>query len=556
MQCNICRRDWSSKLPFNCTICARNTLYETRIEQAQTLLQRETAGNDVIGFVGAPGSVTTTTKLSGQEAARNNKTFELERASSAKTDSLERTHAILNHKDALHKELEASRELIARRRTLLSQRRSDYDSATHSLSQRRAAALEPVESSIKRTQGRWDALHDRTAESRVFLCREAANLYGLQQRKRRKGMLGRDSYTIGGVPIVDLRDLNSERVPRLQIPYKANKSADAIPAQVTTSLGSLAHLVHLVSHYLSVRLPAEITLPHRDYPLATIFSPGSSYLSRDVPFPGSTPSPSSNNSPSASRAGDVRPLPRPRPLYLEKKLPVLAKEDVVAYSHFVEGVTLLAWDIAWVCKTQGLNVGASSWEEVCAMGKNLWQLLVAPPPKLPLPRITSSDVPTKSSATKNPPTLPTASNEVKPNPMLGHYSHGTAHSFLASAEGAELMRGWRLQSPVKLIERVKAALLSERTGAEWEMLEENEWEEEESVAPTKDPDPKPVDEEAVLVRGKRKEDGSRYDDTRSFIAAITVAGSDTMATSLGGDEGGDKTKGASGWTKLKSRAGA
>ncbi|SLM34076.1 UV radiation resistance protein/autophagy-related protein 14 [Lasallia pustulata] len=522
MQCNICRRDWSSKLPFNCTICARNTLYETRIEQAQTLLQRETAGNDVIGFVGAPGSVTTTTKLSGQEAARNNKTFELERASSAKTDSLERTHAILNHKDALHKELEASRELIARRRTLLSQRRSDYDSATHSLSQRRAAALEPVESSIKRTQGR-----------------EAANLYGLQQRKRRKGMLGRDSYTIGGVPIVDLRDLNN-----------------AIPAQVTTSLGSLAHLVHLVSHYLSVRLPAEITLPHRDYPLATIFSPGSSYLSRDVPFPGSTPSPSSNNSPSASRAGDVRPLPRPRPLYLEKKLPVLAKEDVVAYSHFVEGVTLLAWDIAWVCKTQGLNVGASSWEEVCAMGKNLWQLLIAPPPKLPLPRITSSDVPTKSSATKNPPTLPTASNEVKPNPMLGHYSHGTAHSFLASAEGAELMRGWRLQSPVKLIERVKAALLSERTGAEWEMLEENEWEEEEPVAPTKDPDPKPVDEEAVLVRGKRKEDGSRYDDTRSFIAAITVAGSDTMATSLGADEGGDKTKGASGWTKLKSRAGA
>lgn len=336
---------------------------------------------------------------------------------------------------------------------------------------------------------------------------------------------------------------------------RANTSADVLPAQVTTSLGSLAHLVHLVSHYLSIRLPAEITLPHRDYPLATIFSPGSSYLSRDVPFPGSTPSPSSNNSPSTSRAGDLRPLPRPRPLYLDKKLPALAKEDAVAYSHFVEGVTLLAWDIAWVCKTQGLNVGAGSWEEVCAMGKNLWQLLVAPSPKPPPPRITSSDIPTKPSTTKNPPVLPAASNEVKPNSMLGHYSHGTAHSFLSSAEGAELMRGWRLQSPVKVIERVKAALLSERTGAEWEMLEENEWEEEELVAPAKEPELKPIEDEAVLVRAKRKDDGSRFDDTRSFITAMTVASSGIAAISAGGGEGEDKTKGASGWTKLKSRAG-
>ena len=117
------------------------------------------------------------------------------------------------------------------------------------------------------------------------------------------------------------------------------------------------------------------------------------------------------------------------------------------------------------------------------------------------------------------------------------------------------MRGWRLQNPVKIIERVKAALLSERTGAEWEMLEENEWEEEEPVAPTKAPEPKPVDDEAVLIRAKRKEDGSRFDDSRSFITAMTVAGSDIAATSAGGDDAGDKTKGASGWTKLKSRAG-
>ena len=40
------------------------------------------------------------------------------------------------------------------------------------------------------------------------------------------------------------------------------------------------------------------------------------------------------------------------------------------------------------------------------------------------------------------------------------------------------MRDWRLQSPVHVVEKVKGMLLSERTGAEWELLEGNEWEEE------------------------------------------------------------------------------
>ena len=217
MQCDVCRRYWSSKLPFNCTTCARNTLYETRIEQAQTLLQRETAGNGVIGIVGATESNTSSSKVPGKENATSTKTWELERASSARVNSLDRTQAILSHSDALRKELKATRESIAKRKALLSQRRSDYDSASHQLSQRRAAALEPVENGIIRTQTRWDALHDRTVESRVFLCREAANLYALQQRKRRRGVLGRDNYTVGGVPIVDLRDLNSKCVPRFQI---------------------------------------------------------------------------------------------------------------------------------------------------------------------------------------------------------------------------------------------------------------------------------------------------------------------------------------------------
>ncbi len=45
--------------------------------------------------------------------------------------------------------------------------------------------------------------------------------------------------------------------------------------QLMSSRINLAHLVYLISHYLTLRLSVEITLPHRDY---SLFSSGSSYI--------------------------------------------------------------------------------------------------------------------------------------------------------------------------------------------------------------------------------------------------------------------------------------
>ena len=124
---------------------------------------------------------------------------------------------------------------------------------------------------------------------------------------------------------------------------------------------------------------------------------------------------------------------------------------------------------------------------------------------------------------------------------MGHYSHGTAHSFLAAADGMEYMRGWRLQSPVKVIEKVKALLLSERTGAEWEILEGNEW--EEKIPPADEAFTKEVkvEEEVVLVKGRKKQ--GRLDEERSERSIVTGLE----------EEADEKAKGTSGWTKVKSR---
>ncbi|KAH0539094.1 hypothetical protein FGG08_004332 [Glutinoglossum americanum] len=498
MQCDICARKHTSKLPFNCATCARNALYELRLENARTLLDKEALGRQVEASLSSSSST-------GQSSSSISNRWDTEQAAARTGESLERIQEIQNQADVLKKDIEDGRVHIAKLKASLAQRRSDYESASHNLTARRTATLESVEKGIKRIDHRWNTLHARTVEARVFLCREAANLYGLKQRRRRKGGVVREDYLICGVGIVDLRDLNS-----------------ALPSQITTSITHLAHLLILISHYLSLRLPAEVTLPHRDYPLPTIFTPSSSYSARDVPFPGTSPT----SSPSASRIGDLPLLPRPRPLFLEKPLPVLAKEDPAAYSLFVEGITLLAWDVAWLCRTQGLNIsssaGPSTWEDVCPLGRNLWLLLAAPTPS-PRPSATDPTTPSKSQSPNN--SLPVS---------LGQYSHGTAHTFLGTASAAEYMRNWKLHGPMKIVDRVKSALLGEMTGAEWEVLDEREWVGESG--------------EGADVGGKTGEHGGKAEE-RAAVIAGEASGDGASETSTT-----NKTKpGTSGWTKLKSR---
>ena len=228
---------------------------------------------------------------------------------------------------------------------------------------------------------------------------------------------------------------------------------------------------------------------------------------------------------------DTASFPRPRPLHIEKKLAVLAKEEPIVYASFVEGITLLAWDVAWMCKSQGLDVGRNSWEDVCAMGRNLWQLLLGPPPDARKQLISKNKVDAHALAEIK-------DDSQKPLSMVGHFSHGTAHSFLSAAKGLEYMSGWRLHSPLKVIDRVKAMLQNERDGAEWQLLEENEWEEAEAQNDVTDI----IDEETKEAVGL--EPRSQGTDTE---------GDQAGKIGQGDEEGEARIKGTSGWTKLKSR---
>lgn len=169
----------------------------------------ETLAKEVEQSVVGTSKKEKTRSLAGTKSSDLHPTWTIDRATSDQVISEDSTKTILSHVKALREETEKIKAEITTRKARLLKRRSEFASAKQELSKSQATAVEPVDKGIKRTEHRWDVIHNKTAESRLFLCREAALLYGLNQRKRKKGALGRDVYFIGGVPIADLRDLNS-----------------------------------------------------------------------------------------------------------------------------------------------------------------------------------------------------------------------------------------------------------------------------------------------------------------------------------------------------------
>ncbi|KAL8972535.1 MAG: hypothetical protein Q9197_002726 [Variospora fuerteventurae] len=515
MHCNICQRPSGVRLPLNCTSCARDTLYQTRLGIAHVLLEHEVASGQIEeeldSFQHLSSKHSVNTPSAGENPPHASVLFISTVAERHALD--ERTLFVHEQIKNLRTQTNKTRDQLATHRASIAKRKSDLDAARRELTRREAVEIGPIITGIGRTRARWDALHAKTAESRLLLCREAASLYGLRRRSPSLARSKKDGYVIGWLPIYHLRDFDT-------------------------------HLVHLLSHYLSLRLPAEITLPHPDYPHPTILPPVFSYTQSGSRLPGAKTSSSASSSPVASRSLTKTQLPKPRSLSLKKQLSLLAKDEAQTYASVVEGTTLLAWDVAWLCQTQGIDVGEDVGEDVCNIGRNLWRLATAeqaaPTSMSPVKvgqakqgQTADSDHPVLATRQhrqqRGKANLPTA---------FGHWSHGTTHSNLTGAAGSERMRTWRLQDASRVIGRVKHVLARDRTGAGWEMLEGREWE-----TASMDPLGAIVDASAIIVDSSPGQTKDVHDAESDPVAAAAAAESSSQ----------DKTKGTSGWTKLKSR---
>ncbi|KAL2199846.1 UV radiation resistance protein and autophagy-related subunit 14-domain-containing protein [Corynascus similis CBS 632.67] len=503
MSCSICHRPHDAqKLPFLCVVDARNVLYESRVEYARALIDSEEAERQVEDALSSqdgtssspkPASSTRIDQLRAEEAATR-----------------DRTNQIIAQADRLKREMDAARKEIAAKRDAIARRKSDLASVSAGISARRNRQLEEVERSTQRLRYKWNRVADDMADIRAFLCEGSARLYGLRQIK--KGSVKR--YEIGGVEILDLHAMNSQS-----------------PEVISTSFAHIAHILVLAARYLGIRLPAEITPPHADYPRPTVFSLASSYKHGEVPFPGSL---GAQIPPVVDDDGEREHVPRPRPLFIDKPLPTLAKEDPSAYKLFLEGASLLAYDIAWACCSQGVSFGdKDSYEDVCNIGQNLWRLLIGDQlhRRSVQPTFRSSFTPPTGS-----PRDEDRSEIANPRPTIGRWSHGTLHSFLGGAEGTEFVRNFKILPPLKLADRLKKRLSSEAPMLEWEKIEGDELED--------------GFDDGVLVRGHNSSGSTARRGDLDAASIMTVR---TVASSSVRDNNANTTRGTSGWTRLKSR---
>ncbi|PHH70345.1 hypothetical protein CDD80_6070 [Ophiocordyceps camponoti-rufipedis] len=378
----------------------------------------------------------------------------------------DRTDEILAAAVRLRSEISAARDEIKARSLALARRRSDLASVREGLRDRRARQLRDVDAATQALRLRWKESAKDMACTRAFLCNEAVRLYG---------------FPLG-------------------------------PDVISTSLAHIAHVLMLISHYLAIRLPAEITLPHRDYPQPTIFNLAGSYQHSP-----SSPSSRSNGTMTPSflqpPEADSHHVPRPRPLFVDKPLPQLSEEDPATYSFFLEGVTLLAYDIAWLCCSQGVSVGdKGSFEDLCHMGRNLYSFVFEAQRQGYCQAVKPVD-------TANDPS-PDEAAELQTD-WIGRYSHGTTYHFLGSAHGTDFTRSFKLPSPIKLADKLKRKLLGDAP-ADWEVLDDEAW--------------------RVVDEGGKTETGGG------------VNGVKTGAVDRDAVKGSQKTE-MNGWTKVKHRVG-
>ncbi|KAI0594767.1 UV radiation resistance protein and autophagy-related subunit 14-domain-containing protein, partial [Biscogniauxia sp. FL1348] len=576
MNCDICQRAQHPKrLPFFCVVDARNQLYEGRIANARILMEMEELESRVNKVIldsdASPGASATN---------RSSRTY-IENCASEERKARERTENIMASVDKLSGEVAAARKMIEEKKASMARKRADLATASQGLAARRNRHIEETKKAIKMTRYTWDREYESMAQYRHALCMEVSKLYRLQRVRR--GNPVRFEYKIGGIEIVDLQNMSN-----------------AQPEHISASLAHITHLLWLASHYLAIRLPAEITLPHNDYPRPTVFSLSSSYHHGDVAFPGSSPLPPD------PRDRQFTHVPHPRPLFLDKPLLALSRDDPPAYNAFLEAVCLLAYDIVWLCRTQGVPVGdntGANFDDFACLGRNLYNLLInsslqrspqqiaeSSPAHANNANIGHNDIspttPTATTANANPPGLLLSKN----TPRIGWYSHGTAHTFLGAAPGTDLTRSFRLPNPVKLADKLKARLLQAQESAsaasssipEWEVLDDEAWapdakyDSPSSSSPavtttttktkSKTPTTTALDDEGVLLVGgtrpprisARGGAGSRFGhESYMSIGTVRSNGGDGMRAPGIGREGGrekekEKERSSSGWTKIKS----
>ncbi|GIZ43416.1 hypothetical protein CKM354_000664400 [Cercospora kikuchii] len=534
MDCDICSRPFGERRRPLCPSCAQVSLYDGRFKQAAALLDQEKhrAQAEAVVRPGNDGVLAALPEDADLDAITTGmRRHGLERSQAQTTAAELRIDSIVDKAADLKRELEQFQQHIAAQKEDAANRRKALAVQKDEFERVRPRATEPVLSTTKKASQRLEKVRSRIVDARLLLCREAALAMNFH---RRKGADGRSEYVLGSIVVPDLRELNIRTQPAAKAPLVGGRTIAEPHDLVSESFENVARLLNLCATYLGVRLPGEILLPHEKFPRAAVMPEKSSYKHSDIAFPGLSSSQSS--SPAASRIIEHN-LPRPRPLWLEKPLAQLLKDDPKAYGLYIEGITMLAYNVAWLCKSQGVD-GINGFDDICAVGKNLYQLLLTQHRKhQPRPALDRQTTGTSSRVTA------TSAKDAQQQSAthLGVFSHTSASHNLFAAEASELMKNWRLASSTRLADKLRSHLYNEVSRAEWDVVEMEEWDEESTG------------DAPVLVGGSRRPFESRH-PAMSIMTVAAHDGAEEDRSSSAADEG-QRKKQVSGWMKVRGRGG-
>lgn len=150
------------------------------------------------------------------DTAECSKTHHLEEMQSETILLNDRADLIAEKAKELREEMEELRKKIAQEKKDISQRKSDHESASYEIDDRSAKELESVRAVTKRIHRKWEVQHQEIMKCKFWLCKDAAMLADLRLGKKGENGKRRDNVLIGpGVPIFDLRELNSWYTPRV-----------------------------------------------------------------------------------------------------------------------------------------------------------------------------------------------------------------------------------------------------------------------------------------------------------------------------------------------------
>ncbi|KAK3116401.1 hypothetical protein LTR53_003265 [Teratosphaeriaceae sp. CCFEE 6253] len=501
MDCAVCLRGFNNnRRRAACASCARAALYEPRIQQVSALLEREKQHMHAEALVrpGNDGVIAALPHDADYDAIGIGiRKHAFDKAREERQVVETRIDGITEKANELRQQISDYRTWAAKQKDAHRQRRVEIASELKKLECQKPRVLDPVQLATRKASQRLEKVHNRTVDARAFLCREAALLAGLQ---RRRGAKGKAEYWLGGAPIPDMRELHGRTV--------AGRRGDASDAAATV------HSHELISAGLE-----NIFLPQSGSSHAVILPEASSYKSKSQHHSMILGSQSANSA-LLDKQIDRK---RPRSLNLSCPLPQLQKENPKAFEMFIEGAAHLAYDVAWLCKSQGTDA-ITSFEDVCAIGKNLYTLFLAQDhARPPLSQNISSAAP-KSDRSRP--------STVAPAIRLGAYSHASASCSLHSAAAIEHFRSWRVPQIRQLADGLKAYLVNEISGAEWDFMTDKAWDEERE------------DEVPVMVGGDRR----LLDRAGPAMSVMSIAPHDGT-----GDEA--SLKGKSGWMKVRGRGG-